>query len=148
MTATVTITNEEKLIRKLTRIPEAMRLKIRDAMADEADEMVAMMKRLVPVEPGKPDLKDSIGWRWGARAPAGSASVGQVRAPSEFGSTLTLTIYAANDQTFYGTFVEFGTSKMAARPFFFPSYRARRKEAKRAMRAAVRAAARQVAAGG
>lgn len=148
MPVTVKVQNAERLYRKLTRIPEAMREKIRVAMAAEADEIVELMKRLVPVEPGKPDLRDSIGWRWGARAPRGSASVGQVRAPSEFGSTLTLTIYAANNQTFYGTFVEFGTRKMAARPFFFPSYRARRKEAKAAMRAAVRAAARQVAAGG
>jgi HK97 gp10 family phage protein len=144
---TVNVQNEDRLYRKLTRIPEAMRLKIRDAMAREADEIVALMKRLVPVEPGKPDLKDSIGWRWGARAPRGSAALGQVRT-SEFGSTLTLTIYAANDQTYYGTFVEFGTSKMAARPFFFPSYRARRKEAKAAMRKAVRGAAKQVAAQG
>jgi HK97 gp10 family phage protein len=147
VTISLTVQNADRLVKKLTRIPELMRLKIRDAMADEADEIVAMMKRLVPVEPGKPDLRDSIGWRWGARAPAGSAAVGQVRT-SEFGSTLTLTIYAANNQTFYGTFVEFGTSKMAARPFFFPSYRARRKDAKKAMREAVREAARQVAAGG
>lgn len=141
--ATAEIKNADRLLRKLTIIPEAMREKIRVAMADEADEIVAMMKRLAPVDDG--DLRDSIGWRWGSKAPKGSMSLGTVQAPA-MGSTLTLTIYAGNNKAFYARFVEFGTVKMVKRPFFFPSYRARRKEAKRAIRAAVRAAARQVVA--
>ena len=56
MTVTVEVQNAERLYRKLSRIPEAMRLIIRETMAQEADEIVALMKRLVPVEPGKPDL--------------------------------------------------------------------------------------------
>ena len=141
--ATAEIKNADRLLRKLTIIPEAMREKIRVAMADEADEIVAMMKRLAPVDDG--DLRDSSGWRWGSKAPKGSMSLGTVQAPA-MGSTLTLTIYAGNNKAFYARFVEFGTVKMVKRPFFFPSYRARRKEAKRAIRAAVRAAARQVVA--
>jgi HK97 gp10 family phage protein len=54
-------------------------------------------------------------------------------------------LFAGNDRAYYGRFVEFGTVKMAKRPFFFPAYRAHRKSAKRSIQAAVRAAAREVA---
>ena len=141
--ATAEIKNADKLLRKLTIIPEAMREKIRVAMAHEADEIVAMMKRMAPVESG--DLRDSIAWRWGTKAPKGSMSLGAVSAPA-MGSTLSLVIFAGNNEAFYARWVEFGTVKMAKRPFFFPSYRAGRKQAKKAIRAAVRAAAKQVAA--
>ena len=138
MTVKVDVLRGEQLISNLTRFPAKVEAQIKAAMAEQADEIVAMMKRLVPVEPGKPDLKDSIGWRWGGRAPKGSESVGTMK-----NGGIVLTIYAANRETFYGTFVEFGTSKMAAQPFFFPAWRAGKKEARRKMRAAVRAAARQ-----
>jgi HK97 gp10 family phage protein len=145
VTATATIKNDDRLLRKLTRIPDAMREQIRIAMAKEADEIVAMAQRLVPSESGT--LRASIGWQWGDKAPSGTMSLGQVKAPGEFGSALTLTIFAGGGKAFYARFVEFGTVKMGKRPFFFPSYRARRKSAKNAIRRAVRTAARQVAAG-
>lgn len=147
MTVTAEVQNSERLLRKLTRIPEAMREKIRTAMAAEADEIVEFARRLVPKDSGA--LAASIGWRWGARAPNGSISIGTVEVPSgPNGTVLTLTIYAGNDRAYYARFVEFGTSKMAKRPFFFPAYRARRREARNAIRRAVRAAAKQVAANG
>jgi HK97 gp10 family phage protein len=147
VTVTATIKNDDRLLRKLTRIPQAMREQIRIAMAKEADEIVAMAQRLAPSSPGGGTLRASIGWRWGDKAPSGTMSLGQVKAPSEFGSALTLTIFAGGGKAFYARFVEFGTVKMGKRPFFFPSYRARRKPAKNAIRRAVRTAAKQVAAG-
>lgn len=138
------VRNEAKLLRKLTIIPQAMRGEIYHALGDAADEITDMMRRLVPVEPGKPDLRDSIGWRWGRRAPKGSVGVATLQGAQR--DDLTITIYAADNQTFYGTFVEFGTVKMAARPFFFVSWRANRKNARSKIRAAVRRAAKRVAA--
>lgn len=138
------IRNAERLLRKLTIIPQAMREEIRHALSDQADEITDMMRRLVPVEPGKPDLRDSIGWRWGRRAPKGSVGVATLQGAQR--DDLTITIFAADDETFYGTFVEFGTVKMAARPFFFVSWRANRKNARSKIRAAVRRAAKRVAA--
>jgi HK97 gp10 family phage protein len=140
-----TILGEEALLRKLTLIPVKLRFRIKAEMADQADEIVAMMKRLVPVEPGKPDLKDTIGWRWGGTAPKGAQSLGTLH--TEQATDLRITIHAGNNQTFYATFIEFGTVKMAARPFFFVSWRANRNKAKAAVRAVLRQVAREVSSG-
>lgn len=137
------IQNAERLLQKLRRIPQAAKVSIREAMAEQADEVVAFMKRRVPVDEG--DLRDSIGWRWGSRAPAGSIGVATVGARD---SDLTITIFAGGQSAFHARWVEFGTVKMAARPFFFVSWRANRKHIRRRIQAAVRAAARRVAAGG
>lgn len=155
MPATATIKGADKLLRKMQTIPAHMREGIREAMAEQAAEVVAMMKRLAPVlkesdprrEAGA--LRDSIGWAWGSKAPGGSMKLGNVR-PSKVaaraGEDLTITIFAGNNQAFYARWVEFGTSKMAAHPYFYPSWRASRKTFRAKTRAAVRAAARQVAA--
>jgi HK97 gp10 family phage protein len=146
MTVTVTVQNAERLLRKMRAIPEATKREIKQAMGNEADEIVDLARRLVPKGRTR-RLHDSIGWRWGRSKPKGTTELGQVKAPTGFGGELTLTIYAGNNHAFYARWIEFGTVKMAKRPFFFPAYRARRAEAKRVIRAAVRKAAREVAAG-
>lgn len=133
----------EKLVRKLGKLPDAARQQINQAIAEQADEIVAMMKRLVSVQSG--DLRDSIGWAWGNEAPKGSIAVATV---STDRSDLTVTIYAGNAKAYYARWVEFGTRKMRARPFFFVTWRANRKNAKNRIRAAARKAAKQVWASG
>jgi HK97 gp10 family phage protein len=59
---------------------------------------------------------------------------------------LTATIYAGNDEAYYARWVEFGTVKMAAQPFFYPSYRALRKKAKSNIKRSVTIAIREIAA--
>ena len=49
---------------------------------------------------------------------------------------MTITIYAGDDKAFYARFVEFGTVKMKAIPFFFPAYRTNKKRAKSRVRRA------------
>lgn len=155
------VEGREKLKRKLLRLPEEARKAIRAAMEKSADELVAMMKRLVPVDEG--DLRDSIGWTWGA-APKGSFAVESVGS-----GDLKLTIYAGSEKAFYVRFIEFGvaaqsagtrvtnrsgrerrslrtTSGQAAQPFFFPSYRALRRRIKSRIARAVRESIRKVAA--
>ncbi len=126
------------LTKRLTKvIPERVQAAAREAMEQGAEETVAMMKRLVPVLK-EPDarrragaLRDSIGWTWG-EAPAGSFVIGTVQG-REY-KTMRITIYAGTrdkklgvDDAFYVRWVEFGTQKMQASPFFFTSWRAMKK---------------------
>lgn len=131
-----------RLEQKLKRIPAQAKAEIRAAMEAAAENMVATMKSLVREETGA--LRDSIGWTWG-KAPKGAGIVAQAK--SRMAGDLTLTVYAGNAEAFYGRWQEFGTATQPAQPFFFVSYRAHRKGAKRRIRAATSKAARKVALG-
>lgn len=142
----------ERLLAKLRRMPEMVKEEARIAMAKQADEIVAMMKRLAPVlkepdsrrTPGA--LRDSIGWRWGKKAPKGSMAVASVSSDGD-DNDMTITIYAGSKDVFWATFQEFGTAKMAASPFFYVSWRANRKSARRNIRAAIRRGVKRAASG-
>jgi HK97 gp10 family phage protein len=130
------------LKKKAASIPKKVEAAARKAMEKSADELVAMMKRLVPVDDG--DLRDSIGWTFG-NAPAGSRVIAQSD-PDERG--LKITVYAGSEKAYYAAFVEFGVAPhnvatgggnksfkgtahghpgSRAQPFFFPSYRSLKK---------------------
>lgn len=148
---TVKILGLAKLHRKLARLPDAAKADIRKAMAIAADQIVEMMKSLVPVSAdgshGNPPgtLKDSIGWTWG-KAPKGATVVAAVK--SSLGADLTITIYAGNAEAFYARWLEFGTQKMTKQPYFYVSWRANRRRARSAINKAVATAAKKVAANG
>lgn len=119
-------------------IPRRVTEAVQAEMEKQAEQVVQMMRRLVPVDQG--DLRDSIGWTWG-EAPKGAMTIGKVGG-KEYG-TLRITIYAGGTKaSFHAFFQEFGTRNMAANPFFFPSWRARRKRVKsgitKAMNKAIR----------
>ncbi len=157
MARAVTILGRAKLEAKLRRMPEVAKAQIKAAMAAAADEIVAMMKSLVPVLK-EPDarrragaLRDSIGWTWGRDAPAGAMIVAVVK--GKLGGDLTITIYAGSrdkkrgiDDAYYARWVEFGTTKMSASPYFYVSYRANKKKAVRNIKSATRKAGKLVAA--
>lgn len=130
------------LNKRIAQIPRRLEKAARGAMEKGAQELVDMMKRLVPVDDG--DLRDSIGWTWG-NAPAGSKVIAQ-SAADERG--LRITVYAGSEKAYYAAWVEFGTAPhnvasgggnksfsgdanmhpgSRAQPFFFPSYRSLRK---------------------
>lgn len=153
-----TILGLAKLQKKLDRLPKIARDLIRQKMGEAADEIVAMMKSLVPVlkEPDERRragaLRDSIGWTWG-QAPKGSMVIASMKGAGA-GGDLTITIFAGSrdkkkgvDDAYYARWVEFGTRHMAAQPYFYVSWRANKRRAGRKVRAAVRTAARSVAAG-
>ena len=142
MAATVKVVGREALKRKFDALPKAAQVAIRAAMEKQAEAIVGMAKRLVPVKTGT--LRDSIGWSWGA-APKGSMKIASVTAT---GSEMSLTIYAGNEAAFYSRFVEHGTINTPASPFFYVSWRALRKKTKSAIRRAVTKSAKTVAAGG
>lgn len=143
----------------MKNLPKVAKTQIRAAIKSAADDIVAMMKSLVP-ELEKPDkrrragaLRDSIGWTWG-KAPKGSLVVATLKGAG-IGGDLTATIFAGTrdkdrgvDDAYYVRWVEFGTVKMKASPFFYVSWRANRKPAKRAIAQAINKAAKTVAAGG
>lgn len=154
-----TILGLARLEKKLKRLPKVAKETIRAEMAKAADQIVAMMKSLVPVlqvEDARRRagaLRDSIGWSWG-KAPTGSIVIATLKGAG-LGGDLTITIYAGSrdksrgvDDAYYARWVEFGTSKMKAQPYFYVSWRANRKDARRAVRKAVVSSAKKVAAGG
>lgn len=110
-----------ELNKALAAMPRKVEIATRKAMEKGADELVAMMQRLVPVDQG--DLRASIGWTWG-EAPKGATVLAE-SAPDERG--LKITVYATD---FKAHWLEFGTVKMRAQPYFFPSWRTLRKRIK------------------
>jgi HK97 gp10 family phage protein len=153
---TARILRLRELQRKLDRLPNVAKERIRKAMEEGAEEMVTLAKSLVPTDTGA--LKESIGWTWG-RATKGAMAIGRVEG---VGGDLTITVYAGNSDAFWARWVEFGTSAhkaggkfegaeipaQPARPYFFVSYRATRKKAKGRITRAINKAAKEVAAGG
>lgn len=135
------ILNLAKLDKKLKRLPTIAKEFIRAEMGKVADEVVDMMKRLVPVEDGA--LRESIGWTWG-KAPKSAGIVATVK--SKMGDDLTITIYAGSVEAYYARWQEFGTQDLPAQPYFYVSWRASRKNAVRQVRKASRQAAKKVAA--
>ena len=150
-----TIVGLDSLERKLKRLPKAMSDEIRGAMEAVADDIVRMMKSLVPVDSG--DLQKSIGWTWGD-APRGSLTISRVVSGSR--KPLTITIYAGDERAYHARWVEFGTAPhvnrgifsgtqnpgTSAQPFFFVSYRANKRPGKAKIRKAINTSAKKVAA--
>ncbi|MEY9198677.1 HK97 gp10 family phage protein [Sinorhizobium fredii] len=122
-----------ELNKAVAAMPKRVELAARKAMEKGADELVEMMKRLVPVDQG--DLRASIAWKWG-NAPKGATVLAQSE-PDARG--LKITVYATDHKS---RWIEFGTVNMRAQPFFFPSWRSLRKRIqsriKRDMRKAIR----------
>lgn len=155
-----------RLRARLAKVPDVAREAAAAEMEKCAQEIVDAMKAAVPVKSGK--LRDSINWTWGD-VPAGSFVIDEIRSGKNKGdqyATLRIKIYAGNREAFYGRFVEFGTSPHSlarnasvarglrqddgafhrgavAQPFFFPTWKAKRAEFQRRVKAAVRAAIKQ-----
>ncbi len=112
--------------RRWGAIPAKVRQAARETLEQNAEEIVADMKRVAPKGESL-DLVNSIGWTWGD-APEGSTVIGTVGG-KEY-STLRITIYAGAGDAFYARFQEFGTKNMPANPFFFPVWRTRKRRVK------------------
>jgi HK97 gp10 family phage protein len=112
--------------RRWKAVPELVKEAAKEALQQNAEEIVADMRKLAPVgETG--DLLVSIKWTWGD-APKGTMAIGTVGDTES--SDLKITVYAGGNTAFYARFQEFGTVNMTANPFFYPVWRARRKRVK------------------
>ena len=152
------IERRDKMLAKLKALPAAVRSEIKQAMAQSADEIVAMQKRLVPVRTGA--LRDSIKQTWGNKP--GLSSAGLAGGGAQAGDPdLTVWITAGGSREgWHARFVEFGTSahvaggKFAgatipgapAQPFFYPAWRANKRRVKARISRAITRAAKKVAA--
>lgn len=139
-------------------MPQQVRLRVKQAIAEGADEIVSTQKNLVPKKTGK--LRDSIvatmgggevpryaAFRKRKQGKSRNSRVIQVADPE-----LVAVITAGNNGVRYAHLVEFGTAPhinggiyagtqhpgAKASPFFYPGYRANRKSVKAKMRAAIR----------
>lgn len=154
--ARVRIYRSKQLTDKLRALREEVQAPVRQELAASAGDLVAMMKRLVPDGPGKGayDLGETIRFKFGADEGGGSDPVtGRSAATS-------VTIMAGDDKNPEARWVEFGTAPhknegmyrgtdhpgAPPRPFFFPSYRAMKKQIKNRVNKAIRNAVRSIAA--
>lgn len=109
-----------RLKARFAAIPKQMKVQVRAAIEKSADELVEFQKRLAPDDPrtAPPDLKSSIRTRDGRH---------------------DLSVEVFTDD-FKARWLEFGTVKMSARPFFYPPYRANRRRIKSRISRAVKKA--------
>lgn len=119
----------QQLHARFAKVPDIVRVELEKQIAKEADKIVAELKATAPHKSG--DMRDSIGWTWGD-APKGSLKIG--RAFGKDYGKVSATIYVGE---FYARFLEFGTIKMPASPFFFPVYRASKGQIQTNLRNAV-----------
>jgi HK97 gp10 family phage protein len=152
--ARVTVRGSKQLNDKLKKLREKTQGRVRQGLAQAADEIVAMMKRQVPDGPGtgERDLGNSIKWRFGADEGGGSD------AKSGRSASTRAVITAGDEKNPEARWVEFGTAPhpqggsrpgtqhpgTPPQPFFFPAYRALRKRAKSLVAKSVREAVREV----
>jgi HK97 gp10 family phage protein len=146
-------------------LPAEVRSAIKQALAEGADEITDLQKRLAPVSAtgshGNPPgaLRDSIKQTWGGERERFSSLSGVAGAGDP---DLTVRISAGNSAVRYAHLVEFGTRPhpqggmfkgtdhpgTAAQPFFYPAYRALRRRVKSRISRATNKAAKKVAGNG
>lgn len=139
-----TIERRERLVAKLRALPPEARSRIKQALAQGADEITDMQRRLAPKDTGK--LRDSIMQTWGDKPALSSAGLaGGGSMPGDPDLTVWITAGGGpRDSGWYARFVEFGTASHVnkgafpgtihpgtkAQPFFFPAYRSLKRRVK------------------
>ena len=155
----VKITGLASLSTKLSKkLPQQVRLRLKQTLAECADDIVLTQRNLAPVDTGK--LRESIvatmgggevpkyaAFRQRKQGKSRNSKVIEVADPE-----LAAIITAGNNAVRYAHLVEFGTAphvnggKFAgsqnpgtkAQPFFYPGYRANKKRVKAKLRAAIK----------
>lgn len=150
----------DRLRRRMKTIVDETKAEIAPEMAETAKDIVGLMRRLVPFKSGK--LRRSIDWSFGNPPPTKATGAFRPK-PAKNSKGLRISIYAGDDEAFYARWVEFGTQPSVkgekvqnaagrkrkagrthpgttAQPFFFPAWRLKKKDAKKAVAKAVRAA--------
>jgi HK97 gp10 family phage protein len=119
--AKATIEGLDKLRKQLLeRIPAAAKQAMQESLETSGREMVSTAKALAPVREG--ELRASItmttaGEKTPLYSSGGRQAVGD----------LSVKVTAGDYLVRYAALVEYGTKKMAARPFFWPAYRSIKK---------------------
>lgn len=115
----------KNFVERMGRIPDRVKKRINAANEKSAEELAAMMVRLVPVDRG--ELQTSITY---------------YEVTGAVGGGIAWRVVAGNSKAWAARFVEFGNGTAPAQPFFYPSVRAMRRLIRnrqlRAMRQALR----------
>lgn len=111
----------KNFVERMGRIPDRVKKRINAANEKSAEELAAMMVRLVPVDQG--DLQTSITY-FEVAGPAGGGIAWRVT--------------AGNNKAWSARYVEFGNGIAPAQPYFYPSIRSMRRLIKRRQLAAFR----------
>lgn len=141
MTSIAKMIGRERFMRRLRRLPQAVREEVRASLAQSAEDLVQSMRARAPVKTGT--LKSSIKWRWGGKKRRGDER-----------DNFTVTIYVDKPAHHYAHLVEFGVAPhenkgrfagtqnpgQPPEPYFFPTYRAKKRTIKNRTRAAIRKA--------
>lgn len=129
-----------RLQKRMAAIPKAVRKAVEPALLKSATEMADTMRSIAPDDPSTsaPDLKSSIAVTGpGQQTPPYSQPGGSATVPENAAA-----VTVGNSDVRYPHLVEYGTSKAAAQPFFWPTVRLLRKRStnriKRAVSKAVR----------
>ena len=96
----ITLGGTEQVLSELGRLRNSIEEGTAEELKLQGKEMVKILKTVVPKKSG--NLKKSIKWKL----------------YDEYGEPLKLMVNITR-RAFYGYFLEYGTSKQAARPFFF-----------------------------
>jgi HK97 gp10 family phage protein len=138
----LTVEGEDELVRNIERIAQALEAIAPSAIETAAKPALQLMQRLVPVRTGK--LKATIRYSSGT----GSAKTA-TRRSGALGKTRVVGYLLAGDETTLvggsrastrkgkegrqwqlARLIEFGTTSMAAQPFFYPAWRASKRKVK------------------
>lgn len=110
-----------RFVERMTRIPVKVKRRINASNEKSAEDLAAMMVRLVPTDDR--DLERSITY---------------YEVTGAVGGGITWRVAAGDDTAFYARWVEFGTATTPAQSFFYPSIRALRRLIRNRQRAAFR----------
>jgi len=109
----------ESLNKRMAAIPKAVRDAVQPALAKSGDELAGAMKTLAETSRDTGALIDSIAVTPGGQSTPPYSQPGGQRVVPENAVAVT----AGNSKVRYAHLVEYGTTKMAAEPFFWPAYR-------------------------
>ena len=130
-----------KLAARLDAIPAEVVAQLRPALVKSAEEVAANMRALVPVDEG--DLRESITVTGPGEETPAYAEGGGKRTASSNQALVT----AGAPKVRHGHFMEFGTVKLAPRPFMRPAWRLAKLRVERRIARAIAAAIRKATRG-
>lgn len=142
--------NRDRLKRKLRSLPAAAEKAVKAQLEKEAADLADLIRRRVPVDTGT--LRDSVRVTPGDRPLSLKIKAGGETTRKKVRKGVKDVHFAkakitggSRGEYDYARGVEFGTSEQPAQPFFWPSYRQRKRQIRRRMSTAAKRAVRKSA---
>jgi HK97 gp10 family phage protein len=125
-----------RLNRRMAAIPKAVRAAVQPDLHKSGAELAGLMKQLAETSRDSGDLIDSIEVTTGGNStPPYSQPGGSMVVPEN-----AVAVTVGNSKVRYPHLVEYGTTKMAAEPFFWPAYRLLKKRLSNRIKRGIRKA--------